>query len=57
MFQVSMNFMKDEVLPGSQMLVDLKADPKSQINVLAVDKSVLLLKTGNDITKDKVHMS
>jgi hypothetical protein len=42
---------------GSQMLVDLKADPNSQINVLAVDKSVLLLKTGNDITKDKVHLS
>lgn len=56
MFQVSMNFMKDEVLPGSQMLVDLKADPNSQINVLAVDKSVLLLKTGNDITKDKVNL-
>lgn len=57
MLQVSMNFMKDEVLPGSQMLVDLQADPKSQINILAVDKSVLLLKTGNDITKDKVNIS
>ena len=47
--------MKDEALPGSRMLVDLQADPQSQINVLAVDKSVLLLKSGNDITGDKVN--
>ncbi|XP_063414101.1 CD109 antigen-like isoform X2 [Mytilus trossulus] len=52
--KVSLKFMKDEVLPGSNMLVDLQADPKSQINVLAVDKSVLLLKTGNDISEDQI---
>lgn len=36
------------------MLVDLEADAGSQVNVLAVDKSVLLLKSGNDISEDKV---
>lgn len=33
----------------------VKADPNSYVGLLAVDQSVLLLKSGNDITKEMVR--
>ncbi|VBB29465.1 unnamed protein product, partial [Acanthocheilonema viteae] len=41
--------------PGSSVKYTVKADPKSYCALLAVDQSVLLLKSGNDITKDLVE--
>ncbi|XP_045202749.2 CD109 antigen-like [Mercenaria mercenaria] len=41
--------------PGKNILIRVNADPGSQCNVLTVDKSVLLLKSGNDITPSKVE--
>ncbi|XP_052103753.1 CD109 antigen-like [Mytilus californianus] len=52
--KVSINFNKRRAKPGDDVEVELTADPNSLVNVLAVDKSVLLLKSGNDITTQNV---
>ena len=44
------------VLPAEKIKLTVKADAGSKVNVLAVDKSVMLLKSGNDITKDQVSL-
>ncbi|KAL3843041.1 hypothetical protein ACJMK2_020998 [Sinanodonta woodiana] len=56
MFQnkVEITFSKTRSQPGENVKVQLKADPDSLISVLAVDKSVLLLGTGHDITEKRV---
>ncbi|VIO95510.1 Uncharacterized protein BM_BM11471 [Brugia malayi] len=41
--------------PGTSIKYTIKADPESYCALLAVDQSVLLLKSGNDITKDLVE--
>uniref|UniRef100_A0A0R3RK96 TEP1-F n=1 Tax=Elaeophora elaphi TaxID=1147741 RepID=A0A0R3RK96_9BILA len=41
--------------PGNSVKYVIKADPESYCALLAVDQSVLLLKSGNDITKDLVE--
>ena len=41
----------DSVEPGKTVDVLIKAKPNSYVGVLGVDQSVLLLKTGNDITR------
>ena len=55
-FQVSINFDRRQVQPGNEVILSLKADPHSLVNVLAVDKSVLLLKSGNDLSQDEVSL-
>ncbi|KAK3100032.1 hypothetical protein FSP39_013711 [Pinctada imbricata] len=52
--KVSINFDRRQVQPGKEVILTLKADPDSLVNVLAVDKSVLLLKSGNDLSKDEI---
>lgn len=52
--QVSLNFDKVTVRPAGKVSLSVTADPGSRVSVLAVDKSVLLLKSGNDITSDQV---
>ncbi|CAC5407214.1 CD109 [Mytilus coruscus] len=52
--KVSINFNTRRAKPGDDVQVELTADPNSLVNVLAVDKSVLLLKSGNDITTQNV---
>lgn len=49
-----MKFDKDKAQPAQSVSVQVKADPKSFVGLLAVDQSVLLLKSGNDITQDEV---
>lgn len=41
----------DSVEPGKVVDVLVKAKPNSYVGVLGVDQSVLLLRTGNDITQ------
>lgn len=45
----------DKAQPGDDVEVRVKADPNSYVGLLAVDQSVLLLKSGNDITDDMVR--
>ena len=45
---------RNQVEPGEKVKLTVKADPDSSVGLLAVDQSVLLLKSGNDITKEMV---
>ncbi|XP_071958012.1 CD109 antigen-like [Antedon mediterranea] len=52
--KVSLSFSSDVVEPGDNINVDIAATGGSLVYLLAVDQSVLLLKSGNDITQKKV---
>ncbi|XP_022321696.2 CD109 antigen-like isoform X2 [Crassostrea virginica] len=52
--QVSLSFDKAKAQPGENVNVRVTADPMSTVNLLAVDQSVLLMKSGNDITQEEV---
>lgn len=49
-----MKFDKEVVEPGNQVKLEVKADPGSLVNIVAVDKSILLLGNANDITANNV---
>ena len=49
-----MRFEDDERKPGENTNIILNATPGSRVAFVAVDKSLLLLKTGNELTKEKV---
>ncbi|KAL5016385.1 hypothetical protein ScPMuIL_005974 [Solemya velum] len=53
-YQVSLEFDQNQVLPGENVGLTVRADPNSYVSILAVDQSVLLLKGGNDITQSQV---
>ena len=53
-FQVELKFEKSQVEPESNVSLKVTADPESRVSLLVVDRSVRLLKTGNDITHSKV---
>ncbi|CEF64943.1 CD109 antigen [Strongyloides ratti] len=53
--EVSLSIDKTSVEPGEDLKFTVKAAPDSYIGLLAVDQSVLLLKSGNDITKDIIE--
>ena len=52
--QVSIQFNQTQVEPGTPVGLQVKADQGPMVNVLAVDKSVLLMAEGNDITPKRV---
>ncbi|KAL5016867.1 hypothetical protein ScPMuIL_006456 [Solemya velum] len=52
--KVSLDFNQNQVLPGENVELTVRADPNSYVSILAVDQSVLLLKGGNDITQSQV---
>ena len=52
--QVSVTFDKALVAPSDSVNLTISACSQSFIGVLAVDKSVLLLKSGNDLSSDIV---
>ncbi|XP_071088378.1 CD109 antigen-like [Haliotis cracherodii] len=52
--KVSISMDKTSAQPGDSVNVQVTADPESLVNLLAVDQSVLLLKSGNDITQSQV---
>jgi hypothetical protein len=47
-------FSSAETKPGEAVSVNVKASPFSQVGLLAVDKSVLLLDKGNDFSVSQV---
>lgn len=51
---MAISFDKTKAQPGENVNVRVTADPMSTVNLLAVDQSVLLLKSGNDITQEEV---
>ena len=54
MFQTEVAFSKSEVKPAEQLTVNVESAKDSQVALMAVDQSVLLLESGNDITVDMV---
>lgn len=52
--EVSLAIDKQSAEPGDSIKFTVNADPESYVGLLAVDQSVLLLKSGNDITKEIV---
>ncbi|XP_067660553.1 CD109 antigen-like [Haliotis asinina] len=52
--KVSISMDKTSAQPGDSVNVQVTADPQSLVNLLAADQSVLLLKSGNDITQSEV---
>lgn len=52
--QVSVGFSDDKKKPGEKTTLILKAKPGSRVAFVAVDKSVHLLRAGNELSKDKV---
>ncbi|KAK3607705.1 hypothetical protein CHS0354_016729 [Potamilus streckersoni] len=53
--QVSIDFNRANAKPGEGVSLEVRAHPGSDVNLLAVDKSVLLAKSGNDITRTMVQ--
>jgi len=47
-------FLNDTVRPADTVSIRVAAHPESYVGLLAVDQSVLLLRGGNDITRDSV---
>lgn len=50
-FQVKINTNAEETQPGTDVELTVEAKPNSYVGILGVDQSVLLLKSGNDITE------
>lgn len=52
--QVSLGFSPDEVLPGSDVSLQVQAAPGSLCGLRVVDKSVVLMKPEAELTNEKV---
>ncbi|KAK7489855.1 hypothetical protein BaRGS_00018877, partial [Batillaria attramentaria] len=52
---VSVEYSKADVKPGEEVDLTVRAQPSSVVFVLGIDKSVKLLKSGNDITDEMVQ--
>ncbi|XP_071785161.1 CD109 antigen-like isoform X2 [Asterias amurensis] len=51
---VTVTFDQDEIKPGDNINLEVTAEANSYVGILAIDTSVMLLKTGNDITQNQV---
>uniref|UniRef100_A0A8W7PEI2 TEP1-F n=1 Tax=Anopheles coluzzii TaxID=1518534 RepID=A0A8W7PEI2_ANOCL len=52
--QIQLTLSKDELKPAETLDIDIRTEKDSFVGLLAVDQSVLLLKSGNDISRDEV---
>lgn len=48
--QINVDISRDEAEPDTSVDISFEAKPNSYIGVTGIDQSVLLLKTGNDIS-------
>ncbi|XP_048777079.1 CD109 antigen-like isoform X2 [Ostrea edulis] len=53
--KVDIDFDVKEARPGKEVVVSVKADPDSTVHLLAVDKSVLILRSDNDIKESRIN--
>lgn len=51
---VKLSTSRSEARPGQEVEVDVLTKPNSLVGVLGIDQSVLLLRSGNDITKQDI---
>uniref|UniRef100_A0A182VDH6 TEP1-F n=1 Tax=Anopheles merus TaxID=30066 RepID=A0A182VDH6_ANOME len=52
--QIQLTLSKDELKPAETLDIDIRTVKDSFVGLLAVDQSVLLLKSGNDLSRDEV---
>uniref|UniRef100_A0A182PLQ3 CD109 antigen n=1 Tax=Anopheles epiroticus TaxID=199890 RepID=A0A182PLQ3_9DIPT len=52
--QIQLALSSDELKPGETLDIDVRTEQNSYVGLLAVDQSVLLLKSGNDLSRDEV---
>ncbi|XP_070557715.1 alpha-2-macroglobulin-like isoform X2 [Ptychodera flava] len=55
--EVKLQFAEDETLPGASTQLEVTAAPGSLCAIGVIDKSVHLMKTGDQLTKDKVYQT
>jgi len=53
---VSISFDRTTAEPAENVSLHISTDPVSLVNILAVDQSVLLMASGNDITQIDVRI-
>lgn len=51
---IDMNVTPNIAKPGQIMAINIKSNPNSYIGLLGMDKSVLILRGGNDLTHDEI---
>ena len=51
---MAISYDKSSVEPGDNITLNIQTDAVSQVHLLAVDQSVLLMGNGNDITQGDV---
>ena len=51
---MAIDYSDKSVEPGNNITLHITTDPQSMVHLLAVDQSVLLMETGNDITQGDV---
>ena len=51
---MAISYDKSSVEPGDNITLNVQTTAASQVHLLAVDQSVLLMETGNDITQGDV---
>lgn len=51
---IELDFSTNTIKPSDNVGICVESNPKSFIGLLGVDKSAIILQSGNDLTKDKV---
>lgn len=51
---IDVEVVPDTAKPGDEVQINVKSNPKSYIGLLAIDQSVLLLRSGNDLANDEI---
>ncbi|XP_052246732.1 CD109 antigen-like [Dreissena polymorpha] len=55
--KVAISFDRNTAEPAENVTLQISTDPRSMVNILAVDQSVMLMATGNDVTQKNVITS
>ncbi|XP_050072372.1 CD109 antigen-like [Anopheles maculipalpis] len=53
--QIQLNLSQEEMKPGESLDIEVRTEEGSFVGLLAVDQSVLLLKSGNDIGREQIE--
>lgn len=51
---IDLNVVPNAVKPGQMIDINIKSNPNSFIGLHGIDKSVLILRSGNDLSKDEI---
>lgn len=51
---IELNIVPNAVKPGQIVDINIKSNPNSYIGLLGIDKSVMILRSGNDLGKDEI---